>query len=75
MKEQLSALMDDQLDGAECDGCLRRLKDDEALRADWELYHLIGDAIRGTPARETLVVGTRGPNRISVDLTTNAPRN
>jgi sigma-E factor negative regulatory protein RseA len=51
MTEQVSALMDDQLDGAECEGCLRRLKDDDALRADWEVYHLIGDALRGTPAR------------------------
>lgn len=51
MKEQLSALMDDQLDGPECDGCLRRLKDDDSLRADWEVYHLIGDALRGTPTR------------------------
>jgi sigma-E factor negative regulatory protein RseA len=49
MTEQVSALMDDQLDGAECEGCLRRLKDDDALRADWEVYHLIGDALRGTP--------------------------
>jgi sigma-E factor negative regulatory protein RseA len=51
MTEQVSALMDDQLDGAESEGCLRRLKDDDALRADWEVYHLIGDALRGTPAR------------------------
>jgi sigma-E factor negative regulatory protein RseA len=51
MTEQVSALMDDQLDGAECDGCLRRLKDDESMRADWAMYHLIGDALRGTPGR------------------------
>lgn len=51
MTEQVSALMDDQLDGEECDGCLRRLKDDAGLRERWETYHLIGDALRGTPGR------------------------
>ena len=51
MTEQVSALMDDQLDGAECDGCLRRLKDGGELRERWETYHLIGDALRGTPGR------------------------
>lgn len=51
MKEQLSALMDGQLEDADCDGCLRRLKDDDDLREDWAVYHLIGDALRGTPSR------------------------
>jgi len=48
MKEKLSLLMDDQADRAECDHCLERMKDDAELRASWELYHLIGDVLRGT---------------------------
>lgn len=48
MKEKLSVLMDDQADRAECDHCLDRLKDDAELRESWELYHLIGDVLRGT---------------------------
>ena len=48
MKETLSVLMDDQADRAECDRCLDRLKDDAGLRESWELYHLIGDVLRGT---------------------------
>jgi sigma-E factor negative regulatory protein RseA len=71
MTEQVSALMDDQLDGAECDGCLRRLKDDDGLRADWEVYHLIGDALRGTPARG-LSTGFAG--RLAAEPTVLAPR-
>jgi len=48
MKEQLSALMDDQGDGAECDRCLERIKVDAELRKSWAVYHLIGDVLRGT---------------------------
>ncbi len=49
MNEQISALMDDELAGAECDGCMKRLKSDGQLRESWQLYHLIGDALRGSP--------------------------
>lgn len=47
MKELISALMDDQGDRAECDRCLDRLKVDVELTERWELYHLIGDVLRG----------------------------
>ena len=47
MKERLSALMDEELGGAEADGCLARLAADEELREAWRLYHLIGDSLRG----------------------------
>jgi sigma-E factor negative regulatory protein RseA len=50
MKERLSALMDDQLHGADCAECLERLGKDDALRGAWSLYHLIGDTLRGTAA-------------------------
>jgi len=71
MTEQVSALMDDQLDGEECEGCLRRLKDDDALRADWEMYHLIGDALRGTPARG---LSAAFAARLAAEPTVLAPR-
>jgi sigma-E factor negative regulatory protein RseA len=48
MKEQLSALMDDQGDRTEADHCLDRVKVDVELRASWAVYHLIGDVLRGT---------------------------
>jgi len=48
MKEQVSALMDGELgSGAECDGCVKRLKIEPELRATWDIYHLIGDTLRG----------------------------
>jgi sigma-E factor negative regulatory protein RseA len=47
MSEQISALMDDQLDGPEYEGCMRRLKNEAELSDVWHTYHLIGDALRG----------------------------
>ena len=50
MKEKLSAMMDDALADSERESCVRRLKDDDELRAAWDVYHLIGDALRGHTA-------------------------
>ena len=50
MKEKISALMDGQLEDSEYDSCLKTLKLDRDSRASWDLYHLIGDAMRGHTA-------------------------
>ena len=50
MKEKLSAMMDDALADGERESCVRRLKEDDELRAAWDVYHLIGDALRGHTA-------------------------
>jgi sigma-E factor negative regulatory protein RseA len=48
MKEEVSAMMDGEIAGRECDRCVARMKVDPFLRAEsWDLYHLIGDALRG----------------------------
>ena len=47
MKEQVSALMDGELEGPESEGCIKRLKGDPEVREAWDLYHLIGDSMRG----------------------------
>lgn len=47
MKEQISALMDSELNGPDAGLCLTRLKQDPELREAWDLYHLIGDSLRG----------------------------
>jgi sigma-E factor negative regulatory protein RseA len=47
MKERLSALIDEELGGAETEGCLERLGDDGEFRDTWRVYHLIGDTLRG----------------------------
>lgn len=48
MKEQISALVDGELSQEACATLLNRCKLDEALRADWATYQLIGDAMRET---------------------------
>jgi sigma-E factor negative regulatory protein RseA len=45
--ERISAFMDGELEDHEAAGQVRRLKEDPELRAAWETYHLIGDAMRG----------------------------
>jgi len=47
MKENLSAWMDDELRGEQTRPLLSQLKRDAELRASWDCYHLIGDAVRG----------------------------
>lgn len=49
--EQLSALMDGQLEDDQLRFLLQGLKDDEEARQKWRRYHVIGDAMRGAPAR------------------------
>ncbi|MCZ7564314.1 MAG: sigma-E factor negative regulatory protein [Burkholderiales bacterium] len=71
MKERVSALMDDQLDGSACDGCLDELGKDADLRRDWALYHLIGDTLRGTAAH---TLPTAFGARLAAEPTVLAPR-
>lgn len=52
LDEQLSALADGELGQAEAELLLARLTREPALRARWERYHTIGEALRGgLPAR------------------------
>jgi sigma-E factor negative regulatory protein RseA len=44
--EKLSELMDGELDSREAWAYLRRLNSDPELKQNWDLYHLVGDAIR-----------------------------
>ena len=48
MNEQVSCLIDAELDDPICIAVLDRLRDDGELRETWATYHLIGDALRGT---------------------------
>jgi sigma-E factor negative regulatory protein RseA len=47
IREQLSALADGELDKHERELLLARLSRDPALRATWERYHAMGEALRG----------------------------
>lgn len=46
MHEQLSAMVDDELDGRDCAELLRQIKSDERMRCSWQCYHLISDSLR-----------------------------
>jgi sigma-E factor negative regulatory protein RseA len=71
MKEQLSAMIDDAASSHECDGCVTRLRNDPELRATWDLYHLIGDALRGHAGLE---VADQVRQRLALEPTVLAPR-
>ena len=45
-REALSSLMDGDLPAGELPGVIARFCADDALRADWHAYHLIGDVLR-----------------------------
>jgi len=47
MGEQISRLMDGELDGAEADAAFRELKKSEGV-AEWACFHVIGDVLRGS---------------------------
>ena len=75
MTQQISELMDGELDGAQCDAAIRVLARDEALRGSWRTYHLIGDVLRGES-----VAGTHDASaaktlaRLAAEPTILAPR-
>lgn len=46
MKQEISALMDGELFEDEAGSLLGRIKRDSTIHRDWEIYHLIGDALR-----------------------------
>lgn len=47
--ERISALMDGELDVADAGRELARVGQQPELREHWETFHLIGDAMRGSP--------------------------
>lgn len=49
MKPDISALLDDELELGEASRTIDALRRDKALQETWNLYHLIGDALRQTP--------------------------
>ena len=71
MNEKLSALVDGELEGDGLHAHLGRLRTDPELRSAWDVYHLIGDALRGhiSPAIADRVVA-----RLREEPTVLAPR-
>ncbi|MGL6072417.1 sigma-E factor negative regulatory protein [Craterilacuibacter sp.] len=50
MKENLSALMDGELDDMAGQRAIDEIQQDAALKDSWDMYHLIGEAMRDGPA-------------------------
>lgn len=73
MKESVSSLMDGELGRSDAEQVLLSLKEDEALRATWHEYHLIGDAMRGNRLA-ALDVTRRVSARLATEPTVLAPR-
>lgn len=73
MNDKLSALIDGDLDEQSTRLVVDRLNRDDALKSDWNLYCLIGDAIRGEhPGASDLV--SRVMSGLEVEPTVLAPR-
>lgn len=74
-EQQLSILMDDELERDEMERALNDLSGDRELRALWDRYHLIGDALRGEPlSRETMAVADRVRERLGDEPMVLPPR-
>lgn len=58
MRERLSALADGELQGDEFAGAMVYASTQQG-QADWHVYHLIGDVMRGTEVAHATHVGTR----------------
>jgi sigma-E factor negative regulatory protein RseA len=69
MKEKLSAFIDGEGEG-DIHSQLGRLRAEPELRAAWDTYHLIGDALRGHPGPE---IASRVISRLREEPTVLAP--
>ena len=61
-REQISALMDGQLDRTAFHALVARLGDDDDARATWQVYHLVGEVLRsphGAWARDSQAFAAR----------------
>ena len=54
MKQQLSDLMDGELDAVRSDAAWKSLTSDTELRDCWRTYHLIGDCMRGAVVTDSV---------------------
>ncbi len=66
LDSQLSAMFDDELPAAECELLARRLSRDEALKARWSRYAVIGAVIR---AERGVVLQSVVADRVNAALT------
>src|SRR5512139_2935814 len=48
MDQDISAMMDGEVDAEQVEAICKRLRSDQAVQT-WVCYHVIGDALRGSP--------------------------
>jgi sigma-E factor negative regulatory protein RseA len=75
MKEQISALMDDELDVTTSQHLFTALKSDSKLGECWSDYHLIGDVMRGSHGCLSPGFSERLMQKLEQEPTVLAPRN
>lgn len=73
MKESLSALVDNELDGPEAAKVISAVSTDESLKEAWDQYHLIGDAMRAS-GLNSINVRHQVATRLAEEPTVLAPR-
>ena len=73
MNERLSALMDSELTETEALRLLGVLKNNAPLHQTWDIYHLLGDALRKTP-QMSADFGIKVMQRLASEPTVLAPR-
>lgn len=71
--ERLSALMDGELDDSEVVHELARIKSDPEREGVWNIYHMIGDTLRGEGVSATEVAAQVG-SRLANEPTVLAPK-
>jgi sigma-E factor negative regulatory protein RseA len=72
--ERISAFMDGEADDQEGAAQLARLKQDSALRREWETYHLIGEALRGEAPNASPGFMARFSDALAKEPTVLAPK-
>ncbi len=75
--EQISALVDGQLQGTEFAQAMDRMGEADALRSTWSTYHLIGDVLRSgvhAPCTDNAAFVTRLQQRLARESVSAVPR-
>lgn len=75
LREQLSALADDELGYMEVELLLRRYAGDGQLRARWNTYHVIGEALReDNPQQRACTIADRVADALAAEPTPHSQR-
>lgn len=75
LREQLSALIDGELPGEECELLVKRIGNSAELARSWHAYHLIGDALRNElSAGDAQQLATRVREALTEEARPSVPR-